>query len=195
MNSETQKRIFMSFVFLAMAWLLISGFLVVADINELRSKRISNCLEKIEICVIMANLGVNPTLLQWFSPFLPAGFLLWLAWLFRLELKIDEHTYPSILMKWLRRVTYLACLFFVAIPFFLILEKSVDRLEMVSFSGLFLFPWIGLAWISASLLFQKLHGPEVEETNFRVLYRLLYVVIAAPFFALILLIFRELLKI
>lgn len=195
MNIETKRRLFMTLVILAMGWLCIDGFLVIKDLNELRQQHIRECVGKnfelFDVCFKQAEQFDSPTFLQWLSPYLPAGILVWIAWLFKLNLKLSIDSYPASLVKWFRWLAYFVGMLSVVITFFIVFEKSVDGLQRVNLMGLFMFSWIGGAWLSAYHIYEKLHNPNYELNTPRGLRFVAMLVISAPFFAILLLIIRQ----
>ncbi len=195
MRTDVKQRLFVTATVVAMIFLYTAALFITSEIESQRSIALTKCLDAkfslFELCWHSTRNNVNASPLQYLTPFLPAIVLLWLIWLLKIKYRLDSSSFPRKTMKWLRGVGYTAGVLSCLISFYLVFEKPTERLYLLQISDVFAAPWVAAGWISAPLLFKYLHGSDDQAQFFQNLRRLLYIVLAAPFLALLLAFIRQ----
>jgi hypothetical protein len=196
MNLEIRQRINMTLVIAAMIGLLTIGVSINLDIQQLRADALTKCMadsgfNTFDLCYKNSREQIRPSFFQYLLPFIPASILIWFTWLLKLDFRYTADSKSIKFLKWMRGISYFVGAVAIFIAFYIVLEKTPDRLFIVQFSDLLLAPWLASAWLSAPLLFQKLVGPESQDSDLKRVRHLLFWVIASPLLAFFLLFFRQ----
>jgi len=195
MSNEVKRRLYITFVAVSLLWLLCMGVINLIQVQDTRSLALSACLKDnsylFDLCYNRTNNDIYPTLLNYISPFIPVTILLWVSWVFKLNLQIDIQHASNKIRKISVGVVYFLALLGFGFPFFIVIEKEVERLYQVLFYNLFLSPWLAICWISIPIFFQKLLDSEKRISEFNNLIRLVYIVAASPFLSIICLLLRQ----
>lgn len=199
MNYQIKQRLYITLVALSLLWLLSMGVVNLSQVNESRSLALTDCMKDhinvFEICYPKTNDEIRPTLWHYLSPFIPVIILLWISWVFKFDFQIDVEENKTKIQKITMALVYIVSFLGFIIPIYIVLEQEVDRLYAVLFYNLFLMPWLAISWISIPIFFQKLLDKELRLTEFIGLPKFIYMVAAAPFLAILILIIRTQLKI
>ena len=195
MNNQVRQRLFMTLVALSLLWLLCMGVINLLHVHDLRSLALADCIKDnfalFDICYRKTNQEIQPSLLNYISPFLPVIILLWVCWVFKVRFQIDASADKKRIRKFIVGLVYSIGVLGFSFPFFIVLEKEVERLHEVLFHYLFLVPWLAISWISAPIFFQRLLDYEVRITEFVSLHKVAYLVAASPILAFVLLLIRH----
>ncbi|CAN1571155.1 hypothetical protein MCEMAEM4_03250 [Burkholderiaceae bacterium] len=199
MNNQIKQRLYITLVAATLLWLLCMGVINIIQVQDIRSLALSECLKDnfnlFDLCYNKTNNDIYPTFLNYISPFIPVMILLWASWVFKLNFQIDFQLTSNKIRKILVGLVYFVAFLGFIFPFFIVLEKEVERLYRVLFYNLFLTPWLAICWISIPIFFQKLLDSEKRISEFNNLHRVVYVVAASPILAIISLLVRQELKI
>jgi hypothetical protein len=198
MSIHSKQRIYITFVVLSLLWLLCMGVINLSKVQEIRSLALSKCLEGnfnlFDYCYKKTNDEIHLSFLDYASPFVPAAILLWLSWVFKINVQIDTPVIGSRLIKITRVLAYIIGAAGMFFPFYIVLEKELERIYDVIFKNLFLAPWLAITWISIPLFFRKLLDAEGRIKEFIALHKIIYIVAAAPFLSILLILMREWLR-
>lgn len=199
MNNQIKQRLYITLVAATLLWLLCMGVINIIQVQDIRSLALSECIKDnfnlFDLCYNKTNNDIYPTFLNYISPFIPVIILLWASWVFKLNFQIDLQITSNKIRKILVWLVYFVAFLGFIFPFFIVLEKEVERLYRVLFYNLFLTPWLAICWISIPIFFQKLLDSEKRISEFNNLHRVVYVVAASPILAIISLLVRQELKI
>jgi hypothetical protein len=199
MNNQIKQRLYITLVAITLIWLLCMGVINLSQVQETRSLALSECLKDnfkiFDLCYNKTNNEIYPTLLNYISPFIPVIILLWASWVFKLNFQIEIEVTSNKIRKITVGLVYFVAFLGFFFPFLIVLEKEVDRLHQVLIYNLFLTPWLAICWISIPIFFQKLLDSEKRISEFSKFQKLVYVVAASPFLAIIALLIRQELKI
>ncbi len=195
MSHEIKKRLYITLVALTLLWLLCMGVINQNQVQETRSLALSECLKHnfntFDLCYNRTNDEVYPSFFNYLSPFIPVIILLWVSWVFKLNFQIDLEITSNKFRKFtIGLICFVAFLGFI-FPFYIVLEKEVERLYAVKLYNLFFTPWLAVTWISVPIFFQKLLDSEKRISEFTNLHKVAYAVAASPVFAIILLFVRS----
>lgn len=196
MNLEIKQRINLTLAVAAMIWLLTIGVSINFDIQQLRAEALTKCMadggfNTFDTCYRNSREQIRPSLFQYLLPFIPASILIWITWLLKLDFQHTVDSKSKKILMWIRGISYFFGSIAIFITFYIVLEKTADRLSIVQFSDLLLVPWLASAWLSAPLLIRKLIGPDSQDSDLKRIRQLLLLVIASPLLALFLLMFRQ----
>jgi len=194
-RTDVKQRLFVTATVMAMIFLYSAALFITTEIESQRSSALTKCLDAkyslFDLCWHKTRRDVSPSLVQYLTPFLPALVLVWLNWLLKLDYRLESASFPSKTMKWLRGVGYLVGVLACFLSFYVVLEKQADRLYLLQVSDVFAGTWIASGWVGAPLLFKHLHGSDDQAQVFQNTRRLLYLVLASPFLALLLSFVRQ----
>lgn len=195
MDIQTKERLYITIVAIALLWQLCMGVINLSHVQDIRALALSDCLKDnfqlFELCYKKTNDEISPTLLNYLSPFIPASALIWISWVLKFKYQFETQDSPSKI-----RLGFVVLLFVVGslgifFPFYIVVEKEVERLYAVSLYNLFLMPWLAISWISIPLFFKKLLDTENKISEFKHLKKLIYFVAASPFLAAVFLLLRQ----
>jgi hypothetical protein len=195
MDIQTKQRLYITTVALALVWQLCMGVVNLSHVQDIRALALTECLKDnfqlFELCYKRTNDEISPTLLNYLSPFIPASVLLWISWVLKLQLQFEMQYTPSKFRKFISIFLYLIGSLGIFVPFYIVIEKEVERLYAVSLHYLFLMPWLAISWIAIPIFFKKLLDSENKITEFKYLKKVIYCVAASPFLAVIFLLLRQ----
>ena len=191
-RTDVKQRLFVTATVMAMIFLYSAALFITAEIESQRSSALTKCLDSkyssllFDLCWHNTRRDISPSIFQYLTPFLPALVLVWLNWLLKLDYRLEGASFPNKTMKWLRGVGYFVGVLACFLSFYVVLEKQADRLYLLQVSDIFSGTWIASGWLGAPLLFKHLHGSDDQAQVFQNARRLLYLVLASPFLALLL---------
>lgn len=197
MRTDVKQRLLVTATVMAMIFLYSAALFITAEIESQRSSALTKCLDAkyssllFDLCWHNTRRDVSPSIVKYLTPFLPALVLVWLNWLLKIDYRLEGESFPNKTMKWLRGVGYLVGFLACFLSFYVVLEKPTERLYLLQVSDFFTGPWIAAGWIGAPLLFRHLHGSDDQAQVFQNTRRLLYLVLASPFLALLLSFVRQ----
>ena len=199
MNNQIKERLYITLVAITLLWLLCMGVIIISQVQDTRSQALSACLKfnfnTFDLCYNKTNNDIYPSLLNYISPFIPVIVLLWASWVLKLNFQTNIRINSNKIIRVVVWLVYFVGFLGFIFPLFIVFEKEVERLYAVLFYNLFLTPWLAISWISIPIFFQKLLDSEKRITEFTNLHRVLYVVAASPFIAIISLLLRQEFKI
>ena len=195
MDIQIKQRLYITTVAITLLWLLCMGVVNLSHVQDIRALALSECLKDnfqlFELCYKKTNDEISPTLLNYLSPFIPVAILLWISWVMKFKFQFETQDTPSKIRKLFATLLYLIGSLGIFFPFYIVVEKEVERLYAVSLYNLFLMPWLAISWISIPIFFKKLLDSENKITEFKHLHKVIYCVAATPFLAVIFLLLRQ----
>ncbi len=199
MNYQTKQRLYITLVSISLLWLLVMGIVNLAQVNEIRSAALSECIKDnfniFDLCYSKTENEIYPTFLNYINPFIPVTALLWASWVFNINFQINFQPESSKVIKVLVGLVYFVAFLGFIVPFYIVLERDVERIYKIMLYNLFLMPWLAITWISIPIFFQKLLDSEKRIREFSNLHRVVYIVAASPILSIITMFAREQLKI
>ena len=195
MDIQIKQRLYITTVAITLLWLLCMGVVNLLHVQDIRALALSDCIKDnfqlFELCYKRTNDEISPTLLNYLSPFIPVTILLWISWVLKFKFQFEMQDAPSKLRKSFVVLLYLIGSLGIFVPFYIVIEKEVERLYAVSLHYLFLMPWLAISWIAIPIFFKKLLDSENKITEFKYLNKVIYCVAVSPFLAVIFLLFRQ----
>lgn len=194
MNSQTTQRLFITLVVAALMWLLCAGIISLNTLQKLRSLELDVCMkadsfdpERWPACYRHVQLTITPTFLDYLSPFIPILLLAWISWVLTINFHIQWSNKNKKTRKFIAGIAYLVGIIVAyLIPLNYILSRSAADLQKEGLSESFTLPWLAICWISIPLFFQILLDKDKQITEFRHLKKIIYIVLASPFLAILL---------
>jgi hypothetical protein len=191
MVAEIKRRLFITAVVVAMLALYIGPFIVLSRWSDILNTILLDCKEDFSFCWRKANKDASLPFLVYLSPFLPAIGVIWIFWLFSLEIRIGEERVPR---KTIMTLIFLGMIVAIAAIIFTlneIISQPVDKLYEISTRTFWIGPYVAFGWLAAPILFQRMLAPLMITATTRAGVFLMCALALTPAMAFAVQVFRE----
>jgi len=195
MTNEVKLRLYITAIVIVMAILYVSPSVINSNAASLRSEFSSSCFKAtpemgFDYCWQEATQKAALSTWDYLLPYLFAVIILWFSWLFKLELRLSDNSYPKRTMNALLWLGLLVAAIGIWIPISEVASTDVAKLHKISPRQLFAPSWFAATWLIAPLLFHRLVAPTSLATSMKKGKIALILLLATPIIALALLIVR-----
>ena len=199
MSNSVKERLLLTLISLALIMLVSMGIYLLLQVQGVRSAALTECIgdtfNLFEFCYRKTNDEIRLSAKDFLKPFIPSVMLIWIFWLFKVEIQIDVASVKKGIVKVIVIVCYLIAAISSFVPLYLVTEKEdASKLYEILWYNLFLMPWLGITWISAPIFYQTLVDKQKIISEFQKLHVLIWIVTASPFVAILYIVVRSSLR-
>ena len=199
MHNSVKERLLFTAIAVSVLWLVCMGWYLLLQVLDARSAALSECIKNdynlFRYCYIKTTDEVHLSAADFLKPFIPSALMIWIFWILKIELQVEENNVKKKLVKTIVISCYLIAAIAVFVPLYLVAAKEdASKLNEINWNGLFVFPWLGITWISAPIIYQQLADRKIIISEFKKLRLILWIVVASPLVAIILIFLRDVLK-
>ena len=193
MGNDIRVRLYVSLVVVAIAFLYIGPFLVLAHSETLRSEFYQNCRDSLsspELCSRQAREKASLSFWKYLWPYIPSALLIWVNWLAKPDLRLSVQSFPR------KTINSLVWLGLAAAVFGTVLQIWLGVTQKLSdFDGdVFILPWLSGAVLAAPIVFNYLVGPIPSMVNMRKANIALLVLVVVPVLRFVIFLARSMLS-
>lgn len=198
MHNSVKERLLLTTIAVSVLWLVCMGWYLLLQVHDARSAALSECTKNdynlFRYCYHKTTDEFRLSAADFLKPFIPSALMIWIFWILKIELQVEENNVKKKLVKTIVISCYLIAAIAVLCLYIVAEKEDASKLNEINWYGLFLAPWLGITWISAPIIYQHLADRKIIISEFKKLRLILWIVVASPLVAIILIFLRGFLK-